>query len=97
MGNAQVQQKDAVTAGYWTNYRYNPDLAEQGKNPFILDSKPPKFELFQDFLRSETRYTSLLKTYPAEAEELFLEAEKHAKQRYASYKRMAAMDFSEEI
>jgi len=95
MGNSQVQQKDAVEAGYWTMYRYNPDLADKGENPFIIDSKPPKFELFQEFLRSEVRYSSLIKAYPKEAEELFVEAEKHARQRHAQYARMAAMDYSQ--
>jgi len=96
MGASQTQQKDAVEAGYWTNFRYDPRLADEGKNPFVIDSKEPNFELFQDFLRSEVRYTSLLKTHPKEATELFIEAERHAKLRHAQYKRLAAMDYSAE-
>jgi pyruvate-ferredoxin/flavodoxin oxidoreductase len=95
MGNSQVQQKDAVDAGYWTMYRYNPVLAEQGENPFVIDSKEPQFDKFQEFLRSEVRYSSLIKAYPKEAEELFIKAEKHARQRHAQYKRMAAMNYKE--
>ncbi len=94
MEKAQQQQDDAVKAGYWTNYRFNPMLEAEGKNPFQLDSKEPDFTLFQDFLKSEMRYTSLMKSFPAEAVELFAAAEENAKWRYNSYKRMAAMDFS---
>lgn len=93
MGMTQEQTKLAVEAGYWHNYRYNPMLEEEGKNPFELDSKEPDWSKFQDFLHSEVRYTSLMKAFPAEANELFKAAEQNAKWRYNAYKRMAAMEF----
>jgi pyruvate-ferredoxin/flavodoxin oxidoreductase len=89
MGKAQTEQKLAVECGYWHLYRFDPRLEEQGKNPMQLDSKEPDWSKFQDFLRGEVRYTSLLKQYPEEAKELFLEAERNAKWRYDGYKRMA--------
>jgi pyruvate-ferredoxin/flavodoxin oxidoreductase len=94
MGKTIEESKRAVEAGYWTNWRYNPLLEEEGKNPFVLDSKEPDWSKFQDFLLSEVRYTSLQKAFPAEADELFKAAEENAKWRYRSYVRMAAMDFS---
>ena len=63
MSNPQQIIKEAVDCGYWQLYRYNPALAEEGKNPFIMDSKEPTGS-YQEFLRKETRYTSLLKTKP---------------------------------
>ncbi len=94
MEKAQQQQDDAVKAGYWANYRFNPMLEAEGKNPFQLDSKTPDFSLFQDFLKSEMRYTSLMKSFPNEAVELFEAAQENAKWRYNNYKRLSEMDFS---
>jgi len=94
MGAAQTEQKIAVEAGYWHNYRYNPALETEGKNPFTLDSKEPDWTKFQDFLNSEVRYTSLKKAFPTEAGQLFKIAESDAKWRYAGYKRMTEMDYS---
>ncbi|HUX95236.1 MAG TPA: pyruvate:ferredoxin (flavodoxin) oxidoreductase [Bacteroidales bacterium] len=94
MGRTQAQTKLAVEAGYWHNYRYNPLLEAEGKNPFQLDSKEPDWSKFQDFLNTEVRYTSLLKSFPKEAEVLFKAAEENAKWRYRVYQRFAAMDFS---
>ena len=94
MRRTQGQTKAAVEAGYWHNYRYNPLLEAEGKNPFILDSKEPDWSKFQDFLMTEVRYTSLVKAFPGEAERLFKAAEENAKWRYNSYKRLAAMDFA---
>jgi len=91
MHKTQEQTKFAVEAGYWQLYRYNPLLADEGKNPFILDSKEPNWELFQKFLASEVRYVSLKMAFPKEAEELFAAAQKNAKWRYDSYRRMAEM------
>ncbi|GFR36679.1 pyruvate:ferredoxin (flavodoxin) oxidoreductase [Thermobrachium celere] len=88
MGTTINQAKKAVETGYWHLYRFNPELKEQGKNPFILDSKEPKGS-FRDFLMSEIRYTSLMNTFPERAEELFKIAEKHAKEKYETYKRLA--------
>jgi pyruvate-ferredoxin/flavodoxin oxidoreductase len=95
MGKSQLEQKRAVEAGYWHLYRYNPLLEKEGKNPFELDSKEPDWSKFQDFLNGEVRYTSLKKGFPMEAKELFAAAEKDAKWRYNSYKRLASMDFSQ--
>jgi pyruvate-ferredoxin/flavodoxin oxidoreductase len=94
MGKTQAQGKAAVESGYWHLYRYNPLLENEGKNPFILDSKEPDWSKFQDFLNSEVRYTSLIKTFPDQAEILFKAAEENAKWRYKSYQRLAAMEFA---
>jgi len=94
MDKSQQEQDDAVKAGYWHNYRFNPLLEAEGKNPFQLDSKEPDFSLFQDFLKSEMRYTSLMKSFPEEAVELFEAAQQNAKWRYNNYKRLSEMDFS---
>ena len=94
MGKTQAETKHAVEAGYWHMYRFNPLLEAEGKNPFTLDSKEPDWTRFQDFLKSEVRYTSLIKAFPAEAEILFKAAEENAKWRYKSYQRLAAMEFA---
>ncbi len=96
MGSTQGEMKKAVESGYWHMYRFNPQLEAEGKNPFVLDSKEPKWDEFQGFLMGEVRYTSLMKAFPEEAKELFVAAEDNAKWRYKSYQRMAAMDFSSE-
>lgn len=93
MGQSQEEMKRAVEAGYWSLYRYDPRLEEQGKNPFQLDSKEPDWSKFQGFLNGEVRYTSLKKSFPEAAAELFVSAEENAKWRYNYYKRLAAMDF----
>ncbi|MBP7497499.1 MAG: pyruvate:ferredoxin (flavodoxin) oxidoreductase, partial [Bacteroidales bacterium] len=90
MGKAQEEAAKAVECGYWSLYRYNPLLEKEGKNPFQLDSAEPKWEKFQEFLNSEVRYTSLKKSFPAEAGELFIAAEDNAKWRYNTYKRLAS-------
>lgn len=95
MGESQAQTGRAVDCGYWTLYRYNPMLEEEGKNPFQIDSKEPDWSQFQNFLNSEVRYTSLTKSFPAEAETLFKACEDDAKWRYNNYKRMASMEYSE--
>ncbi len=94
MGKTQAQTKSAVEAGYWHMYRFNPLLEAEGKNPFILDSKEPDWSKFQSFLKSEVRYTSLIKAFPGEAEVLFKAAEDNAKWRYKTYQRLAAMEFT---
>ncbi|HBG16189.1 MAG TPA: hypothetical protein DDW93_05360, partial [Firmicutes bacterium] len=88
MGKTQQQMKFAVETGYWHLYRHNPQLAEEGKNPFVLDSREPTKD-FQDFLASEVRYTSLKQTFPDIADELFAKNEREAKERYENYKKMA--------
>lgn len=89
MKTSIIQAKRAVDAGYWHMYRFNPELQESGKNPFILDSKEPSAS-FRDFILSEVRYTSLRKTFPEAAENLYLEAERNARQRYATYRKLAS-------
>ena len=96
MGKTQEEMKHAVESGYWQMYRYNPLLEEEGKNPFILDSKEPDWSLFNDFLNGEVRYSSLKKAFPAEAKRLQALAEQNARWRYKSYKRLTEMDYSEE-
>lgn len=96
MGKTQAEQELAVECGYWHLWRYNPALEAEGKNPFMIDSKEPKWEKFQDFLKNEVRFASVQKMYPQEAAGLFAACEEMAKKRYASYKRMAAMDWSNE-
>ena len=97
MGKAQTEQKRAVECGYWHLYRFDPRLQADGKNPMQLDSKVPDWSKFQDFLKGEVRYTSLIKQFPEEAEELFHAAEKNAKWRYNGYKRMADAVYHQEV
>ena len=88
MGKAQLEQKKAVEAGYWQLYRFNPMLKEEGKNPFTLDSKEPTGS-YHDFITGETRYRTLQKMFPQDAEHLFARAEEEAKERYENYKKKA--------
>ena len=88
MGRTQANTKQAVEAGYWHLYRFNPELKKEGKNPFILDSKEPTAS-FREFLDKQVRYSSLKSTFPEVAEELFAIAEENAKHRYETYKAMA--------
>ncbi len=88
MSNPMGEMKKAVDCGYWQLYRYNPDLADQGKNPFILDSKEPTGD-YKAFLSGETRYASLKKMYPQVAEKLYEVNEAEAKARYEGYKKLS--------
>ncbi len=88
MSKTQTEEKRAVDCGYWPLYRYNPTL-EPGSR-FIWETKEPK-ESFQDFIRSERRYTSLFKTAPEDAEKLFAEAEADAKRRMSFLKNLGGM------
>jgi len=88
MGKSIENMKEAVDCGYWHLYRYNPLLRDEGKNPFILDSKEPTAS-FKDFILDQVRYSSLMGDFPEVAERLFAEAEVHAKDRYESYKKLA--------
>ena len=96
MGQSQAEEKAAVECGYWHLWRYNPALEAEGKNPFTLDSKEPDWSKFQDYLKGEVRFASVMKQYPAEAAELFQAAEDNAKWRLRSYKRMAAQSWDVE-
>jgi len=88
MSCSQLEEKKAVESGYWHLYRYNPLLKAEGKNPFTLDSKPPKSS-FKEFLTGEVRYSALEKTFPERAKILFEEAEKQAHETYKIYEKMA--------
>jgi pyruvate-ferredoxin/flavodoxin oxidoreductase len=88
MGKTQENIKEAVECGYWNLYRYNPELADQGKNPLILDSKAPTGN-FRDFIMGQVRYASLAKEFPEAADKLFSQTEKEANRRYAEYKRFS--------
>ena len=88
MSNGMAEEDKAVKAGYWQLYRFNPELAEQGKNPFTLDSKDPTGS-YQEFIAGETRYKTLAKSKPEIAKELFERAEKEAKARLDGYKTRA--------
>ena len=88
MGKSQANIKDAVDAGYWHLYRYNPDLKEQGRNPFVLDSKEPTAS-FRDFINGQIRYTSLAKEFPEIADKLFAMTEEDAKDKYRTFRELA--------
>lgn len=90
MGSSMKEMKKAVDSGYLPLYRYNPLLKEEGKNPFLLESKEPTAP-FKEFLEGEIRYSSLKKVFPEIAEQLFTEAENNAKERYELYKRLSEM------
>ncbi len=94
MGKSQAEEAKAVECGYWHLWRNNPALAEEGKNPFQMDSKEPDWDKFQDFLEGEVRFLSLKKTAPAEAQELFDACKEAAKRRYKSYIRKSQEDWS---
>ena len=95
MGKSQAEEAKAVACGYWHLWRNNPALAEEGKNPFQLDSKAPNWDEFQAFLEGEVRFLSLKKAAPAEAQELYDACKAAAKRRYNSYIRMSKMDYSD--
>lgn len=93
MGHAQDEEKAAVECGYWHLWRYNPMLEDEGKNPFTMDSKDPNWDNFIPFLGGEVRYTSLQKSNPTEAEELYDAAKNNAMWRWKSYKRLSNATF----
>ena len=91
MGIAQLEEKKAVDAGYWNLFRYDPRLADEGKNPFHLDSKAPSAS-YRDFIMGEVRYNALTRSFPERAEKLFTEAEKFAENKFAHLERLASFD-----
>ena len=97
MNRSQHEEALAVECGYWQLWRFNPELAKEGKNPFQLDSKAPQWDKFHDYLMGEVRFASLKKVRPTEAEELYSETEKAAKRRYQTYIRKSQEDWSEII
>ena len=88
---AQSEEKKAVESGYWHCFRFNPTLAKEGKNPFILDSKEPKLD-YKDFIMGEVRYNSLARANKERAEKLFAKAEADAKAKYAKLVKLASND-----
>lgn len=95
MGISQTEEKRAVAAGYWHNFRFNPTLAAEGKNPFTLDSKAPT-EAYRDFIMNEVRYNSLLRAFPDRAEKLFESAEESATEKYDQLVRLQSFYAPEE-
>ncbi|MDY5968921.1 MAG: pyruvate:ferredoxin (flavodoxin) oxidoreductase, partial [Bacteroidales bacterium] len=91
MGRTQNEEKKAVECGYWHLWHFNPAEEDEGKNGFHLDSKEPDWSKFRDFIMGEVRYNSLMKTFPQEAEELFVATERNAKLRYEGYKKLSEM------
>ncbi|MDU4884388.1 pyruvate:ferredoxin (flavodoxin) oxidoreductase [uncultured Clostridium sp.] len=91
MGFSIRNMEEAVKAGYWHLYRYNPELKEQGKNPFSLDSKEPQGS-FRDFIMDQVRYAAIAKQFPEQAEELFQMTEEHARQKYTELKKLAEQE-----
>ncbi|MBQ0143434.1 MAG: hypothetical protein KBT06_11695 [Prevotellaceae bacterium] len=89
MGRTQNEEKMAVECGYWHLWHFNPAEEEAGQNGFHLDSKEPDFSKFRAFIMGEVRYNSLMKTFPEQAEELFVATENFSKQRYEGYKKLA--------
>ncbi len=96
MGKSQQEEALAVACGYWHLWRYNPALEAEGKNPFSLDSKEPNWDEFENFLKGEVRYASVMKQYPAEAAELFAAAKENAQWRYNNYRRLARQQWGVE-
>jgi pyruvate-ferredoxin/flavodoxin oxidoreductase len=90
MSTSQTEEKNAVLAGYWNTFRYDPRLKEEGKNPFQLDSKAPTAS-YQDFLKNEVRYSALSRQNPERAEQLFAIAQKNAEEKYARLAELAAL------
>ena len=96
MGKSQAEEAKAVACGYWHLWRYNPELEKEGKNPFTLDSKEPDWDKFEDFLKGEVRYASVVKQYPEEAAQLFAAAKENAQWRYNNYRRLAQQQWGVE-
>ena len=94
--NSFAQAKLATECGYWPTFRFDPRREDEGKNPFIIDSKQPVWDKYQDYLLSESRYSQLAQINPDHAQELLDKNLTDAKKRWAMYKRYAAMDYSTE-
>ena len=95
MSKAQTEEKMAVEAGYWHLFRFNPALAEEGQNPFSLDSKAPS-ESYQEFIKGEVRYSSLALKNPERAQKLFDQSEANAAAKYAHLSKLVALYAAEE-
>ena len=96
MTNCQAEMKKAVECGYWNLFRFNPQLAKEGKNPFILESKEPQTGDYRKFLMGEARFSALTRSFPDRAENLFERSEVESTKRYAHLKRLQALYAPEE-
>ena len=94
MGKSQEEAKLAVECGYWTLLRFDPRLAEQGKNPLQIDSKEPNWDKYDEYLMGETRYAQLKSVNPEKAEKLLATNKAEAQRRYRMYQRYLAMDYT---
>ena len=93
--NNHTHQKNAVDAGHWPLFRFDPRKAEKGKNPLKLDSKQPKLP-YRDFIKTEARFSMLWRSHPQEAEALLEAAQHEVTERYHRYKQLAALDWGNE-
>ncbi|NLK66879.1 MAG: pyruvate:ferredoxin (flavodoxin) oxidoreductase [Campylobacteraceae bacterium] len=91
------QAELATKCGYWPTYTYNPSLIKEGKNPLKITSREPDFELYEEFLKNESRYNSLFKINPEKAEKLLKANKEDSKRRYRQLRRIADADYSNEI
>ena len=89
MSKSVEESKQAVECGYWNLYRYDPRKEAEGQNPFTLDSKEPDYDKFRGYLKSQVRYSRLVRQFPEQAEILFKQAEEDVRRRYELYKRLA--------
>lgn len=96
LGNSGDQADLATKCGYWPTYIFDPRLEAEGKNPLTISSKEPDWNLYESFLMNEVRYSSLKKSNPEQAKELFEKNKTEAQRRYRQLKRLASADFSNE-
>lgn len=92
LGRAIEESKEAVESGYWSLFRYNPSLIDQGKNPMTLDFRRPNFDKIPEYLMMQTRFASLKRINPAVADELYRKIALNAKERFFTYARMAGLE-----
>ena len=90
MSKAQTEEKEAVAAGYWHNFRFDPRMAAEGKPAFTLDSKAPTGD-YKAFLNGEVRYNALARSNPAKAEALFAKSEQLAKEKYEHLQKLVKL------
>lgn len=94
MSKGVEQQRLAVQSGYWNLYRFNPSLAAEGKNPLIIDSKEPSISV-EEYMKTETRFKTVMQTFPERAKELAEFANRAAKRKYSIYKQLAEIKCNE--
>lgn len=95
MGKSQTEEKLATESGYWPIFRFDPRLADQGKNPLQIDCKDPDWDKYEDYLKRERRYTILSGEFPEKAAALFAQNKKNAQDRWSYYKRLSSLDYSQ--